>query len=149
MAKRILVPLAQLEPADSFVGAVADLARGAGGTVRLLHVTRMPTNIVDADNRVVAYADQEAVRLEAEARDYLETIALALDGVPVEIAVRYGDPAREILAEAKEFAADLIALGVGSRRRFLLLGGIAEQIFRRADAPVALLRAARHEVGGR
>jgi nucleotide-binding universal stress UspA family protein len=148
MAKRILVPLAQLEPADSFVGAIADLARGAGATVRLLHVARPPSNVVDVDGRVVAYADQETIRVAAEARDYLETIALALDGVPVEFAVRYGDPAREILAEATEFAADLVALGVGSRRRFLLLGGVAEQVFRRADAPVALLRAGRHEVGG-
>jgi nucleotide-binding universal stress UspA family protein len=68
--------------------------------------------------------------------------------VPVELAVRYGDPAREILAEAAEFGADLITLGVSSRRRFLMLGGVAEQLFRRADVPVAFFRAGRRERGG-
>src|SRR4030095_3083449 len=38
MAKRILVPLSQVEAAESFVDAVAPLARGAGATVRLPHV---------------------------------------------------------------------------------------------------------------
>ena len=149
MAKRILVPFSQIAPADSFVTALGDLARGAGATVRLLQVTDTATNVVDADGRVVAYADQETQRLETEARDSLETVAMALDGVPVELAVRLGDPAREIMAEAADFGADLIALGVGSRRRFLMVGGVAEQIFRRAETPVVLFRAGRHETGGR
>ena len=149
MAKRILVPLSQIAPADSFVTAVADLARGAGATVRLLHVAPPAEPVIDADGRTIAYADQEALRLDAEARDYLETIAALLDGIPVERAVRFGDAAREILAEAVEFDADLIALGVGRRRRCLMLGGVAEQVFRRADVPVALLRAGRRESGGR
>lgn len=150
MAKRILVPLSQIDPADSFVTALGDLARGAGATVRLLQVAETATNVVEADGRVVAYADQETQRLETEARDYLETIALTLDAVPVELAVRFGDPAHEILAEAADFGADLIALGVGSRRRrFLMLGGVADQVFRRAKTPVVLFRAGRHETGGR
>src|SRR4030095_16557170 len=80
MAKRILVPLRQIEPADSFLSAVGDLARGAGATVRLLHVARMPDNLVSDEGRVVAYADQEMSRIDAEARDWLETIAVAFDG---------------------------------------------------------------------
>jgi len=149
MAKRILVPLSQIEPSDSFVTAIRDLARGAGATLRLLHVAPPAEHVTDVNGRVIAYTDQETLRLEAEARDYLETIAVMLDGIPVELVVRFGDPAREILAEADAFAADLIALGAERRRRFLKLGGVAEQIFRHADAPVALLRAGRHESGGR
>jgi len=148
MAKRILVPLSQIEPADSFLTALGDLARGAGATVRLLHVAEPTTNLVDIDGRVIAYADQETLRVEAEARDFLETIALRLDGVPVELAVRYGDAAREILAEAADFGADLIALGFARRPRVLLRGGVAERVLRRAEIPVALLRAGRRESGG-
>jgi nucleotide-binding universal stress UspA family protein len=122
MAKRMLVPLSQIAPADSFVAAVGDLARGAGATVRLLHVAPPGQHVTDIDGRLIAYADQEALRLESEGRDYLETIAALLDGIPVETTVRFGDPAREILAEADEFGADLIAMGVGRRRRFLLRG---------------------------
>jgi len=147
MAKRILVPLSQREPAGSFVAAIADLARGAGATVRLLHVAVPTINVEDADGRVIAYADQEARRVEGEARDYLETIAIALDGLSVELAVRFGDVAREILADADDFGADLIVLGIG-RRRPWLRGGVAKRILREAEVPVAFLRAGRHETGG-
>ena len=145
MAKRILVPLKSTEPATSFVEALVGLARSTGATARLLHVGPLHDNIVSDDGRLVAYADQETRRLEAEARDFMQVVAIALDGVPVEFAVRFGDPAREILDEADAFAADLVVLGVGSRRHFWALGGVAEQVFRRAAVPLALLRAGHHE----
>jgi nucleotide-binding universal stress UspA family protein len=145
MAKRILVPLSRVTPAGSFLTALGDLARAGGATVRLLHVAPVPNNVTDEDGRVVAYADQERFRVEAEARDFLETISLALGTDTVESTVRFGDPIEEILAEADGFAADLIALADDGRRRFHLVGGIAEQVFRRADAPVALVKAGRHE----
>ena len=149
MAKRILVPLSMHAPADSFVSAVGDLARGAGATVRLVHVAPVPEHVTDANGRLIAYADQETLRFEAEARDYMETVAVMLDGIPVERAVRFGDPAREILAEADDFGADLIALGVGRHRRRFLPGRITGHVLRRAGMPVALFRAALHERDGR
>ena len=147
MAKRILVPLSQTEPARSFVATVADLARGAGATVRLLHVAAPTTNVVDLEGRVLAFADQETQRVEAEARDYLETVAIALDGLPVELAVRFGDVAEQILGEADDFGADLITLGIRKPRRVHLRRGVAARILRRADVPVAVFRAGRHEAG--
>jgi len=144
MAKRILAPVSMHAPADSFLTAVADLARGAGATVRLLHVAPLSESVTDASGRLIAYSDQETLRLDAEARDHLETIAAMLDGVPVERAVRFGDPAREIAAEAAEFGADLIALGVRRRRHFLP-GRVAGQLLRRAEIPVMLFRAGAHE----
>jgi nucleotide-binding universal stress UspA family protein len=146
MAKRILVPLKAVEPARSFLETLTGLARGTGATVRLLHVGPLHDSIVDDDGRLVAYADQETRRLEAEARDFMEVVAIALDGVPVEIAVRFGDPAAEILDEADLFGADLIALPITRRRRFLVLEGVAGQLLRRATAPVALLSAGHPEV---
>jgi hypothetical protein len=53
MAKRILIPISHTMPADSFVTAVRDLARGAGATVRLLHVAPPPDNVVDDSGRLV------------------------------------------------------------------------------------------------
>jgi nucleotide-binding universal stress UspA family protein len=145
MAKRILVPLSRVTPAGSFLTALGDLARAAGASVRLLHVAPVPNSLMDEDGRVVAYADQERFRVEAEAHDFLETISLALGTDAIESTVRFGDPVEEILAEADDFAADLIALAADGLRRFHLVGGIAEQLFRRSDAPVALVRAGRHE----
>ena len=145
MAKRILVPLNSTEPPASFVEALAGLARGTDATIRLLHVGPPHNNIVADDGHLVAYADQETRRLDAEARDFMQVVAIALDGVAVEFSVRFGDPTREILDEADVFGADLIVLGAGRRRHFWALGGVGEQVFRRARAPVALVRAAHHE----
>jgi nucleotide-binding universal stress UspA family protein len=140
--KRILVPLDLKTDPDAVARVVADAARGAGATVRLLHVAPVPDAVVDVDGRIIAYADQEGARLEAEALDYLRTVEIELDGIPVEPVVRFGDPAAEILREADEFGADLIVLTTprGTSLTRLLLGGTVASVYRRADAAVMLLR---------
>jgi len=144
MAKRILVPLDETTKSGSVIEPVADLARGSGATVRLLRVAPEPTDIV-SEGHVVAYVDQEAARLEAEGLDALRAVEVRLHGIPVECAVRFGDPATEILAEAEAFGADLIALATktASSLSRAVLGSVAEQVFRRAPTPVLLYRATR------
>lgn len=68
MAKQILVPLDETVQAESVLVMVADMARGAGATVRLLHVAPALDNVM-SDGRIVAYADQEGARLENEGLD--------------------------------------------------------------------------------
>jgi nucleotide-binding universal stress UspA family protein len=140
--KRILVPLDLTTEPDAITRVVADAARGAGATVRLLYVAPVPDAIVDADGRIVAYADQEGARVEAEALDYLRSVEIALDDVPVESVVRFGDPAAEILREADEFGADLIALTTPRDTGFkrCLPGGTAARVWRHANAAVMLLQ---------
>ena len=138
--KRILVPLDLTTEPDAVTRVVADAARGAGASVRLLHVAPVPDAVVDINGRIVAYADQESARLEAEALDYLRTIEIALDDVPVESVVRFGDPAEEILREADEFGADLIALTTPRGTGLRCFGGTAARVWRRADAAVMLLQ---------
>jgi len=141
MPKRILVPLDQSVPAESVVPLVADLARGAGATVRLLHVAPVPDALVTTQGRVVVYVDQEVQRLEAQALDYLRTVEAWLDGIPVEVAVRFGDPVEEILREATTFEADLVALTTTGRSALgrAVFGSVAESVFRKAPLPVLLL----------
>jgi len=145
MAKRILVPLDRSTLAAAVIPIVADTARGGHATVRLLHVAPPPENRVNDEGRVVAYADQEMERLSAEALDYLGTVEAQLDGVEVERAVRFGEPAAEILLEAAAAEADLIAVATGKRSGIAreLLGSVAEQVLRRAEVPVMLVRPAR------
>jgi nucleotide-binding universal stress UspA family protein len=140
--KRILVPLNLKTDPDAVARVVADAARGAGATVRLLHVAPVPNAVVDVDGRIIAYADQEGARLEAEALDYLRTVEIELDGIPVEPVVRFGDPAEEILREADEFGADLIVLTAprGTCLNRIVLGATVASVYRRADAAVMLLR---------
>lgn len=145
MAKRILVPLDQTHEAEAVLPLIADVARGGGATVRLLHVAPVPENIVNADGHVIAYADQEMARLEVEAADYLQTAEARLDGSAVERTVRFGDPVEKIVLEADGFGADLIVFISSCKRglRRLVLGGTAEQVARRTDTSVLVLRPAR------
>ena len=145
MAKRILMPLDQSEVAEAAVSLVADAARGSQATVRLLYVAPVPGNRLDEQERVVAYADQEMERLRSEGLDYLQGVQAQLGETPVECVVRFGDPVPEILAEAEAFDADLIAVTTTGRSGVsrALFGSVAEQILRKADTAVMLMRPAR------
>ena len=140
MAQRVLVPLDGSPLAESILPLVADLARASGATVRLLHVSPEPTSLTATSGRVVAFADQEAERLRAEALDYLHGLEARLGGVPTEHAVRFGEARDEILKEAEEAGADLIAVTTAGRSivRRAVLGSVADQVFRRAAIPVLL-----------
>jgi nucleotide-binding universal stress UspA family protein len=145
MAKRILVPLDRMPETERILPIVADLTRGTGAVVRLMHVAPVPGNWSDAGGRTIAYTDQEMDRLTAEGIDYLDALKPLLDGVGVEAVVRFGDPAAEILQEADAFGADLIAVTTASRSKLarLLLGSVAEGVFQKARPAVLLLRPAR------
>ncbi|HET8575713.1 MAG TPA: universal stress protein [Methylomirabilota bacterium] len=141
MAKRILVPVGPSESADAGIPLVAELARSTGATVRLLTVYPVPR--LEAGRGGVPYADREIERLQRAGLRRLAPLAARLDGVPVEMIVRFGKPVEEILIECEAFGADLIALGSVEedwRPRFLGLG-VADRVFRRAAVPVLLLRA--------
>lgn len=142
MAKRILVPLDRSPEAEPVIPIVADTARAGHAVVRLLHVAPEPEVQMDARGRVVAYADQEMVRLGNEALDYLRTVELYFDGVQVETIVRFGDPVSEILHEAEAFGADLIAVTATGRSGIgrAVLGSVAEHVYRKAKVPVMLIR---------
>jgi len=143
MAKRVLVPLDQSRAAEAILPLVSAIARGDGALVRLVLVAPVPENRVSAEGRTVAYADQEMARLEAEGLDYLRAVKMKFGPIGgVDCAVRFGDPVDEILQEARAFGADLIAVtteGRGAVRR-ALLGSVAEQLVRKAGAPVMLMR---------
>jgi nucleotide-binding universal stress UspA family protein len=145
MAKRILVPLDEAVDADTMVKTIGLLARDAGATVRLLHVSPLPDTIVDDDGRVLAYVDQERERLEAEALDFLHAASIGLEGMAVECGVRFGDPVAQILEDAEAWGADLIAMTTRGRGRIerALMGSVAEQVFRKAPTAVTLYRAER------
>ena len=141
MYKKILVPLDQHFGTEAALKVAADLARANGAEVRLLHVAPRPAAVM-ADGRMIAYADQESERLRYEAEVYLREAAQRLTGVPVEYAVRFGDPAEEIVEEARGSGADLIAMATHGRTGMarLLLGSVAQAVLRRSEVPVVLVR---------
>lgn len=84
-----------------------------------------------------------AVLTDAERKslqDRLETwIKVAADcGVPADVVVRQGNPARQILNCAESLAADLIVMGTHGRGGFerLVVGSVAEKVLRKSPRPV-------------
>jgi len=143
-AKRILVPLDGSEFGEAAAAFAADLARGGGGSLRLLCVRPVPKQRLGEYGRVVAYADQEMERLSAEGRDYLETVDARLSLVPTESVVRFGEVTQEILAEAEAFGADAIVVATGKPSWLKRIAGrdIGDRVLREASVSVVLVRAA-------
>jgi nucleotide-binding universal stress UspA family protein len=142
MAKRILVPLDRTTASAAILPFVADIARGAGPTLRLLQVAPVPDAVEREDGRVIAYADQEMARLETEGLEYLDGLAATLPDVAVECVVRFGQPVREILVEAEAWDADLIAVTATRTRWFdrIRRRRVADRVFRQASVPVLVYR---------
>jgi nucleotide-binding universal stress UspA family protein len=138
--KRILVPLKGTADDEAVLSVVAPAAAGVGATLRLLHVAPVPHSIVSESGRVVMYADQEMGRLDAHWRGYFAGVAATLPDVATECVARFGDPAREIVAEAEAWGAELIAMTTGRRRRLGWRGlrRIARTVSRRVRIPVLL-----------
>jgi nucleotide-binding universal stress UspA family protein len=140
--KRVLVPLDKSDAAEAVFPLIAMLAK-AGATVRLVHVAAVAENVLGDDGRVAVFADQEMQSREAEWTDYV-VAAQARLGVKLEGAIRFGDPATEILQEAEVCGADTVVVTAstsGSVRR-ALFGSVADTMLRRAPLDVLMWRPA-------
>jgi nucleotide-binding universal stress UspA family protein len=142
MMKRVLVPLDKTEAAEDVLPLATMLAR-ADATIRLVHVAPFPETVMTPEGRTIAYADQEIARLEAEWADYVDTLKARV-GIDLEDAIRFGDPAAEIVAEAEASGADTILLSTstGCSLKRALLGSVAEAMLRRASIGVLIYRPA-------
>lgn len=139
--RRILVPLDGTPGSESVLPRIGDIARAEGAAVRLLHVSA-PVREIRADGRVVVYADQETARVEAEVRAYFKRVASSLGDVPLELAVRFGEPVEEIVREADEAGVEVIAMATHRRSGLsrVMKGSVAEEVERATRIPVILVR---------
>lgn len=140
MKRTILVPLDGSVGSETGLCEAQALARTGDAVLRLLYVAP-PVEARVEDGRVLAYADQEAARVRDGALRYLEALTASVVGIPVELAVRFGGPAEEIVAEALESGAEVIAMATHRRtglRRFTE-GSVAERVVRTAPIPVLLV----------
>ena len=90
------------------------------------------------------YASQQEHNTCAEIESALsaEQALLRDAGYAVSVSVRFGDPAEEIVAYARDSDIDLLAMATHGRTglRHLLMGSVAEQVLRRLAIPVMLVR---------
>jgi nucleotide-binding universal stress UspA family protein len=96
----------------------------------LEEATEMTSEVIDRSN------DNLVQLVQARAR------ALGLKAPPIEPRVRFGAPAEQLLAEARDFQARLIAVGTHGRRGLshLFIGSVAEEVMRQARCSVLVAR---------
>ena len=130
----ILVPLDGSPLAAGALPYAVTLARQSGARLLLVRASLV---------RLPPPPDTYEARLVADEGAYLERTAglLREQGVDVETALRFADPAEAIVEEARARGADLIAMtsrGHGGLGR-LVFGSVATAVVERAPAPVLLL----------
>jgi acetoin utilization protein AcuB len=141
LGRVILVPLDGTSGSEAVLETIGEVARAEGASVRLLSV-QPPAHEVEAEGRVLAYADQETERVEGEAQVYLKRVAASLGPVTVAFAVRFGEPVEQIVEEAEASRATLIAMATHRRTGIarIVKGSVAERVERTTTIPVMLVQ---------
>src|SRR5262249_28368984 len=133
----ILVPTDFSDRAAAALPTARSLARDHGAGLVLLHVA--PIEVVP-DAAFVVPLDPES------SRGPLEDLRRRLEGPglkgAVEVVLREGSPADQILTVAREKGCDLIVMGSHGRSGLgrLILGSVAEEVMRKATCPVMVVK---------
>ncbi len=140
MYKQILVPvdLADTDLAKPAIETAVAMARGSGGTVRLVNVQPM-TPVMLAEYVPPDFETQQR-KLSQDALDIIAR-ECGLDSAHVSFTVRQGGIYHEVLEEAKAIEADLIVMS--SHRpamRTYFLGSNAGHVVRYAKCSVLVVR---------
>jgi len=134
----ILCPIDFSEHSRRALHHAVAIARWYESTVTVLHVYAVaPLAPFPPGSPILESAyltPEDHTRLTGEIRRFAETARTA--GVPVEIVLREGPVAREILDQAAR--ADLLVIGTHGRSGFdrLVLGSVTEKVLRKAACPV-------------
>jgi len=139
MIESVLVPLDESEMASRALRHALESYPDASVTV--LHVVGEPSSMMGQATGL-ALADDleaEAEKYAADTLDKAREIAAEYDQ-EIETTVGIGHPARAILNRAGDF--DIVVMGThgGSFSDRLLVGNVAERVFRRSPVPVTLIR---------
>jgi len=140
MYNKILVPvdLADTDLAKPAISTAVEMARNAGGSVRLVNVLAM-TPVMLAEYVPPDFDVQQ--RKSAEEALSIISQECGLDAAHVSATVRQGGIYHEVLEEAKSFNADLIVMS--SHRpamRTYFLGSNAGHVVRYAKCSVLVVR---------
>lgn len=145
MYKKILVPLDGSELSEGVLPHVNALAKCMGSQIVLLRVITAPVyETVFADTLVAHPVPNEEVGTRAYAEGYLQRVAF--DQFDPKVQVTYevsgGPIAETILDYASGVEADLIAMSTHGRSGIarMVIGSVADEIVRRSNLPVLLVR---------
>jgi nucleotide-binding universal stress UspA family protein len=147
-----VVALDGSERAERILPQVAMLARQFGASVTLVRAITRPGPPVPEvpegairGNRAAAAPTPCADRERGKTARYLSALAdrLRAEGLMVDWLEAEGPAAAAIVQRARELGADLIAMTTHGRSELArhVLGSVADEVMRRADCPVLVLRA--------
>ncbi len=144
----MLVAVDFSEVTGDLMRAVAMLARALGAEVRLVHVAPPEPDFVGYEVGPDTVRQRIAEEYRA-ARQQLHALEESLRGETPRVSALMvqGDPVEKILASAREFAADLIALGSHGHGALyeLLVGSVASGVLKSARCPVLVVPSRRPE----
>jgi nucleotide-binding universal stress UspA family protein len=151
--QRILVTLDGSPLAEQALELAVSQAEHHGSELVLLRVVSPMAKSYRAGSGSVAAIETVERQLVQLARDYVESVAARLRerDIPVRVAVRVGNPNREILQSAKDNAVDLVVMTTRGETGFSrwLLGSVTDHIVRAAKVPVLVVPVwAQEEVKG-
>lgn len=154
MYKRILIPLDGSAFAEQALGHAEQLAMPDSTEIRLLSVAPLLEDstlaVVDlypvyVYREYMVDQDQEMGRIRKELEDYLGRMVqrLRAAGYTAQCAIRFGQPAEEIIAYAEETNCDLIVMSTHGRSGLgrWVYGSIADKVLRGSLIPILLVRA--------
>jgi nucleotide-binding universal stress UspA family protein len=145
MYKRILVAIDGSATSLRGLAEGIRVAKGSGATLLLVHV--LNALVLESEIASTAYYQALADALRNSGSKILEHAATVVRaaGVPFEqkmIETIGAYASDEIIAQAKDWRADLIVLGTHGRRglKRLVMGSDAEVVLRRSPVPVLMVR---------
>lgn len=147
MYQRILVPVDGSPTSTGGLDEAIRVAKLTHGRLRLLHVVD-ELSFALAMGSESAYGDEALKSMRTETQRILDAALATAQSAGVEADTRFRENfpstlANEVVAEARDWGADLIVLGTHGRRgaKRVMLGSDAERILRVAPVPVLLVRA--------
>lgn len=144
MFSRILVGLDGSEYSLKALEFAIDLAKKYHSQLVLVHVVLRQTYAINPPEAGILAGTSIVRELEAEGRAILakaeETVKA--QGLPVEVRLRQGVPAEELLRASVDEKADLLVLGSRglSQVKAFLLGSVSDKVSHHAKCPTLIVR---------
>jgi nucleotide-binding universal stress UspA family protein len=141
MSKNVLVPLDGSDRAEEALAYAYDEFSDA--TVSLVHIINPARAGYGAQAGLPSFSEEWYDEAEAAAEElFAEARDAAPESVTLETATEVGQPARTIVDYADDNDIDEIVIGSHGRQGIsrVLLGSVAENVVRRADVPVTVVR---------
>lgn len=143
-ASTIIVPVDFSSASEPLLREAAHLAALYGADIHVLHVYQDVFSVLsmrtfDLNEDVVEEVMIKELRAKCDA--LLDRVEF---NVPVNVVMRKGETAEEILDYVNEVSADLIVIATNARSglEHFFIGSIAQRVVRYAPCPVVTLRAA-------